>query len=76
MFFRLVEIQVFCISRFTFLRFTFIDICTVAVKSLRNMNTVSINPVAYILRFNDKYVGKNTVLFVDFFSLSKVKVIQ
>ena len=41
----------FCVSRF-------IDICTVAIKNIRNMHAVSTNQIADVLHFNDnaKYV--------------------
>ena len=31
-----------------------IDICTVAIKNIRNMHAVSTNQIADILHFNDK----------------------
>ena len=32
----------------------FIDVCTVAIKNIRNMHTDSTNQIAGILHFNDK----------------------
>ena len=33
-----------------------IDICIVKIKNIRSMHTVSINQIANILHFNDKYL--------------------
>ena len=52
--FRLVQIQFFCISRLAFLRSHSIDICTVAIKSLKNIYAVSTNQIADILHFNNQ----------------------
>ena len=46
----------FFISRLAFLCFTFIDICTVAIKNIRNMHAVSTNQIADILRFSDSVI--------------------
>ena len=51
-YFRLVRIQMFCISRPAFLHFTF-HIFTVAIKNIRNIHAISTNQIADILHFND-----------------------
>ena len=56
--FRLVWIQMFCISRVSHS----IDICTVTIKNIRNIHTVSTNQIADILHFNDNYL-KHIVAF-------------
>ena len=44
-----------------------IDICTVAIKSIRNMHVVSTNQIADILNFNDKNCfGVGTVFYIFF----------
>ena len=48
----------FCISRLALCVSHSIDICTVALKNIRNMQAVSTNQIADILHFNDK--NKNT----------------
>ena len=50
----------------------FHDICTVAIKNIRNMHAVSINQIADILHFNDKENYKTfTCLFESFKQKSK-----
>ena len=45
----------FCISRLAFLRITFIDICTVAIKNIKNMHVVWINQIFCILTISISY---------------------
>ena len=57
--FSLVLIQMRCILCLAFLCFTFshsIEMCTVAIKNIRNMHPVSTNQTRYILNFNNKYI--------------------
>ena len=57
--FRLVQTQIFCISTLAFCVSHFSDICTEAIKNIRNIHTASANQVADILYFND-----NEILFL------------
>ena len=60
--FRLVQIQMFSTSRLAFLRF--IDICTVAIKNIKDMHVVSSSQIADILHFNDNSNYKIVILFI------------
>ena len=51
--FRLVQVQIFCICRLAFLRFTFHWYLHGSNKNIKNMHTVSINQIADIFHFND-----------------------
>ena len=44
--------QFFCISRPALVSHS-IDICTVAIKHIRNVHAVSANQIADVLHFND-----------------------
>ena len=52
--FKLVKIQMFCISHGPYYVLHSIDICTVPIKNVRNMEAVSVNQSLDILNFNDK----------------------
>ena len=52
--FRLVSIQMLCISRLASCVSHSINICTVVIKNINNMHAVSTNQIADILRYNDK----------------------
>ena len=51
--FRLVQIQMFSISPYLSCASYSIDICTIAIKNIKNMHAVSANQIADILHFND-----------------------
>ena len=58
-----------------------IDICTVAIKNIRNMHAVSTNQIADILHFNDNgnYVIKGQserYIVIKFTSIQKTTVLK
>ena len=50
-----IYFRMFCSALFSCISHS-IDICTVAIKNIRNMHAVATNQIADILDFNDSYV--------------------